>query len=201
MASAAGRSRIWATAGQRATSRATTSRTAAPSWRGSAAPVTCPSFRPSRPPSSRRAPSYNVEISRSHCSRREWGRSGRRGLLGTTEAFFLCPKSFFVKKSAGHAVFFSATFTPGSIRGCCCETRGVFYLLFGQAEIAAGFNLNFKKYNKYLWWNLYCHCHFQCTTAVKFQRGISPSRSEPQTRSVVVVIVVVVVATQSSTQA
>lgn len=107
MASAAGRSGIWATAGQRATSRATTSRTAAPSWRGSAAPVTCPSFRPSRPPSSRRAPSYNVEISRSHCSRREWGRRGRRGLLSTTEAFFLCPKSFFVKKKVwGTLCFF-----------------------------------------------------------------------------------------------
>lgn len=98
VASAAGRSRIWATAGQRATSRATTSRTAAPSWRGSAAPVTCPSFRPSGPPSSRRAPSYNVEISRSRCSRREWGRRGRRGLLSATEAFFSLSKKFFCKK-------------------------------------------------------------------------------------------------------
>lgn len=100
-------------------------------------------------------------------------------------------------------MFFSATFTPGSwIHRRCCETRGVFHLLVGQAEIAAaGFNLNFKKYNKYLWWNLYCHCHFQCTTAGKLQRGISPSRSEPQTRSVVVVILVVVVATQSATHA
>lgn len=117
-ASAAGRRRTWATAGQRATSRATTSRTVAPSWRGSAAPGTCPSSRPSRPPSSRRAPSYNAEVSRSRCSQREWGAERKeRSLQHNLKPLFSVRKQPLI-----HWIH----------RGRCCETRGKFQLFVGE---------------------------------------------------------------------